>query len=364
MKILLVGGGSGGPVTPLLAVAEEIKNTHPKAEFLLVGTKKGPETEMAERAKIAFLTIPAGKLRRYFSLRNIAAPFLVLAGFFKAFTILRKFKPDCIFGAGSFVQVPVVWAAWFFKVPVVLHQQDLHPSLANTICQMAAKKITVTFEDSVTDFWSGTGILYKHNKEDKVIFTGNPFRKNLLNFTREQGQKEFNLVSDLPVLLVLGGGTGAEFLNELIEKSLPALTKSVQIIHSTGHNKSTLEASKNYHPFEFISNMGEAYAAADIVLCRAGLSTITELSNLEKLSIIVPMPKSHQELNGYMLAKLDAAIVVTQERLNSIILTELVRKLLFEHKLQQELKKNISKIMPKNSVTKISEIIVDQIIKK
>ncbi len=363
MKILLVGGGTAGPVTPLLAVAEEIKITHPIAKFLLVGTRKGPEAEMAEKAGIEFVSIPAGKLRRYFSIKNFGTPFFTIAGFFKAFNIIRKFKPDCIFGAGSFVQVPVVWAAWFLRIPVVLHQQDLQPSLANTICQIAAKKITVTFEDSVTDFLSGSGLLYKHNKEDKVIFTGNPFRKNLLNFTREQGLKEFNLVPDMPVLLVLGGGTGAAFLNELIENSLPALTKSVQIIHSTGHNKSKLQATKNYHSFEFISSMGAAYAAADIVLCRAGLSTITELSNLEKLSIIVPMPKSHQELNAFLLAKLDAAIVVNQERLNSSILTGLVRKLLFEHNLQQELKKNISKVMPKNSVTKIAEIIVGQAIK-
>lgn len=357
MNILLVGGGTAGSVSPLLAVAEEIKLNYPKANFLLVGTKTGPEKTMAESAGLDFVSIPAGKLRRYFSLRNFLVPFLVLAGFFKALKILKKFRPDCVFGAGSFVQVPVVWAAALKKIPVALHQQDVRPSLANNLCQIPAKKITVSFEASLTDFSSGFGLFYKKHRTEKVVLTGNPFRAEIKQATRQEALKKFGLKNDLPALLVLGGGTGAEFLNNLIASSLPQLARTVQILHSTGKNKTAANAAENYHPYEFIVDMGSAYAAADIVLCRAGLSTITELSNLEKVSIIVPLPQSHQELNAALLARRRAAIVATQNRLTPELLVELVRKLLFEHQFQQNLKTNIGKIMPKNAAKKIAEII-------
>ena len=358
MKILLVGGGSGGPVSPLLAIAEEIKKTQPKAKFLLVGTKNGPEKQMANEAGLPFSTITSGKLRRYFSLKNLISPFLVLSGFAESFKILKEFKPDCVFGTGSFVQVPIVWAAWLKKVPVVLHQQDVEPGLANKLCQFAAKKITVTFRQSLGGFASNIGIFYKKARAEKIVLTGNPFRSELKGGSKEKAVNEFKLRSDLPTLLVLGGGTGAEFLNNLILKSLPQLSKIIQVIHSTGKNKLLSSASVNYRPYEFISNMADAYAAADIVLCRAGVSTITELSNLNKLSIIVPMPQTHQELNGYLMTEYDAAIVASQKRINPENFVRLIRKLLFAGEAQEALKNNIGKVMPHNANQKIAEIIL------
>ncbi|HYV33323.1 MAG TPA: UDP-N-acetylglucosamine--N-acetylmuramyl-(pentapeptide) pyrophosphoryl-undecaprenol N-acetylglucosamine transferase [Candidatus Limnocylindria bacterium] len=357
MKILLVGGGSGGPVAPLLAIAEEIKKSHPKAHFLLVGTKSGPERMMAASAKIAFAHVEAGKLRRYASLKNLAAPALTIAGFLQAFKILKAFKPDCVFGTGSFVQVPVVWAAWLLKIPVVLHQQDLAAGLANKLCQFAAKKITVTFEASLRGFSESMGFFYK-KRSDKIILTGNPFREELKKGDKESAIKTFNLKTDLPTLLVLGGGTGAEFINSLIVKTLPELSRTVQIIHSTGKGKFNAEKNENYHPYEFIDNMAEAYAAADMVVARAGLSTITELSHLGKLSIIIPLPESHQEINALFLLRANAAVVLNQQRVVPEAFIELIRKLLFAHEAQVALKANIEKIMPHDANKKISEIII------
>ncbi len=357
MKILLVGGGSGGPVAPLLAVAEQIKETYPEALFLLVGTKTGPERQMADTAKIPFKAISAGKWRRYFSLANLATPFQISAGFFQARKILKQFRPDCVFGAGSFVQVPVVWAAKFLDIPVVLHQQDLLPGLANRLCEQAATKITVTFEDSLKDFSSSLGLFYKKNKA-KIVLTGNPFRKELTKADKEESLRFFKLENNLPTLLVLGGGTGSKFINDLVLKSLPELSKVVQVIHSTGPAKGEQETFENYRSFKFIANMGAAYAAADLVFSRAGLSTITELSNLKKIAIVMPMPGTHQELNAFMLYQNQAALVLDQKQLVPAGLVKVIRRLLFEHELQEQLKKNISEIMPKNSAAKISEIIV------
>ena len=357
MKILLVGGGSGGPVTPLIAVAEEITKTHSQAKFLLVGTKTGPEKHMAQKAGIAFMAISAGKLRRYFSVKNLGSPFLTLAGFFESFKILNNFKPDCVFGTGSFVQVPLIWAARLYGIPVVLHQQDIELSLANKLCQLAADKITVSFAANLKSFVSSLGLFYKKNS-DKIIFTGNPFRQELRNGNKERGLKSFNLKTDLPTLLVLGGGTGAQFLNGLVTQALPQLCKSVQIIHSTGEGKFQKHESQNYRPYEFIDNMADAYAAADIVLARAGLSTITELSNLKKLSIIVPMPDSHQEFNALYLAQKDAAVILSQKHITPEGFTNLIRKLIFAHQAQTGLTANMAKIMPHDASQKISEIIL------
>jgi UDP-N-acetylglucosamine--N-acetylmuramyl-(pentapeptide) pyrophosphoryl-undecaprenol N-acetylglucosamine transferase len=291
-------------------------------------------------------------------LQNLASPFYTIAGFFQALKILKEFKPDCVFGTGSFIQVPVVYAAWSLKIPVVLHQQDVIPSLANKLCQLFAKKITVTFESSLNSFSSNFGIFYKKKSIDKIVLTGNPFREELAGIPKDQALKNLGLKSDLPVLLVLGGGAGSAFLNKLVEDALPEISKTFQILHATGKNKSKLKASNNYYPLEFISDMGSAYSVAEIVVCRAGISTITELSNLKKLSIIIPMPKSHQEINGYLLAHMAAAIVLRQDMVVPLGFVRLLRKILFEGDAQKYVRENIGEIMPKNSSEKIAHIIL------
>lgn len=357
MKILLVGGGSGGSVAPLLAVADEIKKERQEAGFLFVGGKTGPEKAMAEKAGLEFVAITSAKFKRYYAWSNPLAPFYVIIGFFNSLKILKSFRPDCVFGTGSFIQVPLVWAAKFLGIPVILHQQDYLAGLANKLCQFAAIKITVSFEESAKGFYSGFGIFYKKHKE-KIILTGNPFREELKEAPKAEALKFFNLKNDLPVLLVLGGGTGAEYLNKLVAESLPNLTKFIQVIHSTGKGKTGAATMENYHPFEFIDHMAEAYAAADIVLARAGMSTITELSNLKKVSIIVPMPDSHQETNTLALMRHEAAIIVAQNKLTPQRFVSFLRKLLFEHDIQTMLKANIQKIMPHNAAQTISGIII------
>ncbi len=169
---------------------------------------------------------------------------------------------------------------------------------------------------------------------------------------------------DLPTLLVLGGGTGAEFFNKLIWESLQTLCKSVQIIHSTGKGKLIAHhpTHENYHAFEFITNMADAYAAADFVLARAGVSTITELSNLKKISIIIPMPKTHQEFNAWYVREHEAAVVLKQKIVNPPAFTSFIRKLIFLNQEQEHLKKNIGSIMQHGATAKIADIVIKEVL--
>lgn len=356
MNIMLVGGGSGGPVTPLLAVAEAISEKYHDAVFTLVGTKHGPEAAIAQSAGIGFASIPAGKWRRYMSVWNVFTPFLVVAGFFASLRLLRQNRPQVVFGAGGFVQVPLIWAAWFLGIPSVIHQQDVYPTLANKLCQWSAARITVTFKDSVEDFFQGLGFFYRKH-EEKVVWTGNPYRPSVSTGNRQQAIERFGLEQNFPTLYVTGGGTGAQFINDLVLRALPELTKVVQVIHSTGRGKAGGSESARYKPFEFITDVGNAFAAADIVLSRAGLSTITELSALGKVSIIVPMPHSHQEINAALLAHAHAALVATEDILTPDVLVRLVRKLLFDADVQKEIKTSVRHLMPQDAAQKIAAII-------
>lgn len=361
MKILLAGGGTGGPVAPLLAVAQCLKSKHPKVQLLFVGTASGPERRMAEAAGLEFKTIVSGKLRRYFSWRNFLTPFELLVGFFQALVLLKREKVACIFGAGGYVQVPLIWAGWLLGIPSVIHQQDVLPSLANSLCQMFVKKITVTFEPTAKHFFSGLGLFYRKFSADRILVTGNPVRKDLSAVKKDEALKFFQLTPDLPVMYVMGGGTGSKFLNQLIREAWPKLRKTVQIIHSVGKDgrgQSGLNNQTGYRAYDFIDRVDLAYAAADIVLCRAGLSTISELSYLGKLAIVVPMPDTHQEFNAFYLDRAQAALVLPQEYLSADALAYVVRKLLFKYDMQQMMQRNIQKIMPHDAGEKIARLII------
>ncbi len=356
IHILLAGGGSGGPVAPLLAVAKYLQNENPSFKFLLVGTKLGPEKLMAKKVGVDFTFIPTAKLRRYFSLYNLVLPFVFLVSLYQAWKLLSKFEPHLIFGAGGFTQVPLIWMGWFKKIPVLIHQQDVSPSLSNSVCAPLANKISVTFEESIKDFPNTSG-LFSGKRKTKVFWTGNPSWLTE-NPNQKQALKSFDLTDKFPTLLVIGGGGGATYFNKLIAKSLPELVKFVQIIHSTGPHKNILQKQSQYRPVEFITNMANAYAASDIVLARSGTSTITELSHFEKVSIIVPMPQTHQEANALLLWKSRAAIVLDQQSLSPDMLIKILRKLLFDNDKQKLLARNIQHLLPKRATEKVSTLIL------
>lgn len=352
-KILLSGGGSGGPVTPLLAVADEFKKNKEAYDFFWIGTKNGPEKQMVEREGIEFESIFSGKLRRYFSLLNFIDLFLVFLGFLQSILILLKKRPNLIMSAGGFVSVPMVWAAGILRIPVLIHQQDIRPGLANKLMAPFARVITVTFEKSLKDYGK------------KAIWVGNPVRNRLEKYkmTKREAIKKLGLNESLPVVLILGGGTGSLAINKLIEESLPELTGFCQIVHIAGKGKILEQESvKNYKVFEFLDleGMVKVYTVADLVVSRCGMGVLTELSILGKSAILIPMPDTHQEDNAEIFSQEKAAIVLHQKNINAKIFASQIKQLLKDKELQKELSLNIQKVMKKNAGEEIVKIIKER----
>lgn len=359
MKILLAGGGSGGSVSPILAVAQQIKNIRPKTEFLFIGTRRGPERPMVERAGIKFLTIPAARWRRFFSLKNILSPLVFVAGLVCAWRIVSKFRPDVVFSAGGFVAVPVAWVGKFFGARIVIHQQDACKGLANKLIGPVASEITTAFETTSKEFFSGSGLI---GKLQPAIWVGNPVREDLLK-KNPKIVLPFKLHANLPVLLVLGGATGALQINNLIAEILPRLVKIFQVIHQTGQGKKLSNFSDaNYHPIEFLPFDQYAYLLqlSDIVVCRAGLSTIAELSALGKVAVVLPMPYTHQEDNAAILKFTKSALVMIRDQATAENLLKVLNTIKFDPVLVQQLKSNIVGLMPADAAMKLAEIVIHQ----
>ncbi len=360
MRIILAGGGTGGPITPLIAVMQKIKLQHQDSQFMLVGTNSGLEKKFAAQYSMPFASIPAGKFRRYFSFANFASPFLVLAGFIKSIFLIKKFKPDLVFGAGGFVSVPIIFAAALMGKKILVHQQDSELSLTNRITAPLADKITVSFENSLKDFSSGSGLVRASGEKEnsKIIWTGNPVRSEFFHSHAPaeiaEIKRKFKIADQRPVILMLGGATGAAALNSVILQALPQLITFAEIIQSTGKNKGLNFQNPHYRQFGIVENIQEAYAVSNIVICRAGMGTISELAAVRKPAIIIPMPDSHQEKNAQALEQAGAAIVLGQKGLDGEKLLSIIKKLLYDGQWQRELSENIGKIMPENAAERIA----------
>jgi len=348
MKIIFSGGGTLGSVTPLIAVWQELKKTKPDCQVLWVGTKDGPEKEFINNYGFKFKAISSGKLRRYFSWQNLLDLFLVTVGFFQSLNIIFKFKPDVIVSAGGFVSVPVVWAGWLLKIPSLIHQQDVRPGLANKLMSARAGKITVTFEKSLQDF-----------SKEKVVLTGNAVREEIFNGSKEKAIKFFNLEPNLPIVLIIGGGTGSLTINKLVWYSLSKLTESIQIIHLTGKGKSAQFDNPRYHQYDFLTKeIKDALAASDLIISRASMSVLTEITARQKPAVLIPIPNSHQEDNAIEFAKNNAAIYLKQQDLTPQNFSDYIIDLINDSAARENLSRNIAKMMISDGRKKIAEEII------
>lgn len=281
MRVILTGGGTGGHVIPNFAVIEELKR-HKDVEILYVGSTDGVEKKMVEKIGIPYRGVACGKLRRYFSLKNFTDVLKVPVGIFQAQKIIREYKPDVVFSKGGFVSVPVVIAAKLMDVPVILHESDVVPGLANKICARYSKKICISFEES-------KAYLLKYGK--RVVFTGNPVRKSILHGNIEAGYKFTGLDKYRPVILVMGGSQGAEQINNLIRSGVDELLKKFQIVHVRGRGNLDISLhKKGYVQYEYLDeHLKDVYAMCELVISRGGANSLAEIAILKKKALIIPL---------------------------------------------------------------------------
>ncbi|MCC7103506.1 MAG: glycosyltransferase [Chloroflexi bacterium] len=294
-RVLLAGGGSGGSVTPALAVAEQLRALEPDVGLLFVGTRGGPESDLVAAADIPYHGLSSGKLRRYLDVQNLVDPFKVAAGLAQSAQVARAFRPTVAFGAGGFAAVPPLLAARLLGTPLAIHQLDAEPGLANRLLAPFAAQITVTLPGSMDHF-----------PPARTRLAGCLVREAVLRGSAEDARANWQLDPSAPLVLVTGGGTGALGLNRLIVEALPLLLERCSVVHLTGRGRAVPASldSPRYRAVEFVTGeMADLLAAADLVVSRAGMGTLTELAVLSKPALLIPMPASHQAANAMALAR-------------------------------------------------------------
>jgi len=347
MKIMLVGGGTMGSASPLLAIYEEAKKQGKNWDWFWVGTKKGPERGVVQALGIGYEWMPTAKLRRYFSWRSLLDPIFFVISFFRSLLVIAAIKPDVVISAGSFVGVPVIWAAWFFRRFIIIHQQDIRPTLSNKLTAWCASKITVSFSKSLLD--------YQHRKTELI---GNPIRAWVGEGSKERARELWKLNTEEPTILIIGGSSGSSALNKWVWEQINRLVRLGNVIHITGAGRVNRAVRKaNYTQIGFLDReLAHALSVADVVVSRAGISMLSELSYLSKPTILVPMPGTHQEDNAFYFANEHAAVLFRQDQLNERVVEKIAHLLTFERD-RTALAEAIGQIMEKTGRERMVEIL-------
>ncbi len=307
-KIILTGGGTAGHVTPNLALVPLLKNAG--YDILYIGSYSGIEKELVQRAGLPYKAISAGKLRRYASFKNITDTARVIKGLADAKKIIKDYKPDIIFSKGGFVSVPVVIAGKMSGVPVVIHESDTTPGLANKMSIPFAKAVCVTFPET-------KAVLTKK----KVFVTGSPIRSELYEGQKSRGLEICGFDGKKPVLFVMGGSSGSVKINACLLQSLDELTPHFDIVHICGKGNKSRDKKAGYAPFEYINDeLAHIFAAADVVVSRAGSNSVCEIAALEKPNVLIPLSlkasRGDQILNAASFEKRGFSDVLPEEELS------------------------------------------------
>lgn len=320
-RIILTGGGSAGHVTPNIALIPKLKELGYDIQY--IGSYQGIEKDLIEPFGIPYHGISSGKLRRYFSVQNFTDPFRVLKGLGQARKLIHDLKPDIIFSKGGFVSVPVVLAGKQNHVPVIIHESDMTPGLANKLAIPSASKVCCNFPETLT-----------HLPKEKAVLTGSPIRQELLSGNKLAGLDFCGFSADKSVILVIGGSLGAVAVNDAVRSALPKLLEDFQIIHLCGKGKmdESLNDTKGYRQFEYIKDeLRDLFALADIVISRAGANAICELLALRKPNLLIPLSanasRGDQILNARSFERQGFSIVLEEEETNDETLLTAVHDL-------------------------------------
>ncbi len=317
-KIILTGGGTAGHVTPNIALLPSLKKAG--YDIFYIGSYEGIEKKLIEEQNIPYYGISSGKLRRYLDIKNFTDPFRVLKGFSEAKKLIKQIKPDILFSKGGFVSVPVVFAAKHYKIPVIIHESDMTPGLANKLSLPMATKICCNFPETV-----------KLLPEGKAVLTGSPIRAELHKGNRNIGLQFASLSSEKPVILIIGGSQGSAVINQAVRSILPQILKKYQVIHicGKGNMDNSLNSTKGYSQFEYVKNeLKDVFAAADIIISRSGANAICEILSLRKPNILIPLSKAasrgDQILNAASYEKQGFSKVIEEEALTGKVLWEAI----------------------------------------
>lgn len=359
-RFILSGGGTGGHIYPAVAIANELKRRYPDAEFLFVGSKDKMEMEKVPNAGYKIEGLWISGLQRKLTFKNLLFPFKVISSLIKAGKIVKKFQPDVVIGTGGFASGPLLKSASAIGIPCVLQEQNSYAGITNKLLAKKARKICVAY-DHMEQFFP----------EDKIVKTGNPVRGDLVAIavSKKEALTFYELDPHKPTLVVLGGSLGARRINQLIEKELRFFNDlGIQLLWQCGklyYHEYKKYQSENVKVFDFLNKMDYTYAAADIVISRAGAGSVSELCIVGKPVIFIPSPnvaEDHQTKNASALAVEHAAIMIKENDLNMQF--ESVFSSLFKDKQRQEILGNNCKAMAMPNATRDIVNEIEKLLKK
>ena len=373
-KVVFTGGGSGGHSIPIIAVCREMKKIlgEENVIFYYLGPADPLTKVLLPDEGIKIKGILSGKLRRYINLKSVILNFVDLfkipLGFLQSFLYLFFIYPNLIFSKGGFGSLGPNLAGWLLGIPLFLHESDSVAGLSNRICGFFAKKVFLSFKQTL------------HFSQKKIIFTGNPIRKELLEGKREEAIEYFKITKEKPVILILGGSQGAQRINEKVLAILNKLLEDFEVIHQCGFlnfkKMKTItkvlikeELKKYYHLFPFLKEeeLKKAYAICDLVISRAGAGTIFEIAALGKPSILIPLPESaqnHQLKNAYIFASAGAAILIEERNLTPDFFLGTIKNLFSNPKKMEEMRKAALKFAKPEAAKEIAQYLVSYLTKE
>lgn len=310
LKVVLTGGGTAGHVTPNIALIEALRPNGWVIDY--IGSKGGVEESMMAAIHIPYHAVSSGKLRRYFSWKTALDPFRILWGIVESYWLLRRLKPNVVFSKGGFVAFPVVVAAWLRQIPVIAHESDMSPGLANRLSFPFVDTLCVTFDAAKKHF----------KRQEKVVVTGTPIRAQLFQGSKEKGLALCGFHAKMPCLLVVGGSQGAAVINQVVRQALSALCQTFQVIHICGKGKvdDALVGQPLYCQWEYANEeLADLFAASSLVVSRAGANALYELLALGKPHILIPLServsRGDQVQNARFFEQQGISTVIREEAL-------------------------------------------------
>lgn len=348
-RILFTGGGSAGHVTVNLALIPKFIDMGWDVKY--IGSKEGIEKELIKKlANVEYIGISTGKLRRYLDRENLKDPFRVIKGVVQAYQVIRAIKPNVVFSKGGFVSVPVVLAAWMNRVPIIIHESDITPGLANRISIPFASKICVTFPEAK-----------EHIKNDKAVYVGAIIREELMQGSAIKGLTFCGFTRNKPVILCIGGSLGSQKINEILRRNLQHLINRFQVVHicGKGQTDSSYSNYREYKQFEYVyGELVDILAMTDIVISRAGSNSIFEFLSLNKRMLLIPLSRKasrgDQVLNSQSFKSSGYCEVLFEEEMND---ASFIESVIHVFEKRHEIKKRMSKSGNDNAIDNVVELI-------